>query len=106
MYPRIHNLIISVVCFTMGLFLLTFISCTTQVKKEHIVRLDNVTVHFCQEGHPMLNKCDGKASSANHIWIRGYEEDGKIYPEDLSILGHELQHLLNWKDKRIKDPDK
>ena len=105
MYPRIHDLIISIVCFTIGLFLLTLLGCASQVKKEHKVKLKNVVVHFCQKDHPMMKGCDGKACSANHIWIRGYEQNGKIFPEDLDILGHEFQHLLNWKDKRIKNPD-
>lgn len=39
------------------------------------------------------------------VWLLAKENEGKIYPE-WWILGHEIQHCLNFQDKGIWNPDK
>lgn len=47
----------------------------------------------------------GYATSGNEIWVFGRIVAGKIVL-DQAVLGHELNHLLNFKNKNIADPDK
>jgi len=47
----------------------------------------------------------GYATSNNEIWIFGKRLRGKIIINQ-AVLGHELMHLLNFKNPRIADPDK
>jgi len=39
------------------------------------------------------------------IYVVGQKFDDKIYLDQL-VLGHELQHILHWKNKQIINPDK
>ena len=47
----------------------------------------------------------GYATPANEIWIFGKMVDGKIVVNE-AVIGHELTHLLNFKNPEIANPDK
>ena len=47
----------------------------------------------------------GYATSANEIWVFGRRVKGKIVVNQ-AVLGHELMHLLQFKNPRVADPDK
>ena len=52
-------------------------------------------------GSPVI----GYATSNNEIWVFGKVVRGKIVINQ-AVLGHELMHLLNFKNKAIADPDR
>jgi hypothetical protein len=74
--------------------------------------IDRVIVHIV--GDPNKFKWDkaaafgspveGYATHGNEIWILGTRVNGKIVINQ-AILGHELNHLLNFKNSEIADPD-
>jgi hypothetical protein len=47
----------------------------------------------------------GYATPSNEIWVFGKRVDGKIVLNE-AVLGHELTHLLNFKDPKVANPDK
>jgi hypothetical protein len=47
----------------------------------------------------------GYATPSNEIWIFGKMVEGKIVLNE-AVLGHELTHLLNFKNPKIANPDK
>lgn len=47
----------------------------------------------------------GYATSNNEIWIFGRMVRGRIVVNQ-AVLGHELMHLLNFKNPRVADPDR
>jgi len=47
----------------------------------------------------------GYATSNNEIWLFGKLVRGKIMLNQ-AILGHELMHLLNFKNPKVADPDR
>jgi hypothetical protein len=77
------------------------------------ITLENITVHIIGNrdsfkwdkaaafGSPVL----GYATRKNEIYIFGAYAGGKIIINQ-GILGHELNHLLNFKNPIIADPDK
>ncbi|MDQ5986961.1 MAG: hypothetical protein CSYNP_02697 [Syntrophus sp. SKADARSKE-3] len=44
------------------------------------------------------------ANTDNEIWILGKMINGKIIVNQ-AILGHELEHLLNFKENKVANPD-
>ncbi len=78
-----------------------------------VIELKNVKIfivgdrkHFDYEkasayGSPVV----GYANTKNEIHLFGKRVDGKIVVNQ-AILGHELNHLLNFKNREINDPDK
>lgn len=79
---------------------------------EYII-LKNVKIHivghrkhFCWEEAKGAEKgIVGYATTENEIWLFGKEVNGKIILNQ-GVLGHELNHLLNFKDPKIANPDK
>jgi len=72
------------------------------------VVIPQTTIFLCGENHPRLDQ-RGKEGMVlqNFMWLKGYRrKDGKltIYPV-LRNAGHELQHLLNYANPEIVDPD-
>jgi len=77
------------------------------------IYIDNVKVHIVTDrkyfnwnvaaayGSPVA----GYANTDNEIWLFGKKVDGKVIINQ-AILGHELNHLLNFKDSEVADPDK
>lgn len=48
-----------------------------------------------------VNKCDDKYE----IWVESKKDkDGNIIIDDY-VLGHELRHILNWRNEKIVNPD-
>ena len=47
----------------------------------------------------------GYATSNNEIWLFGRFVKGKVVVNQ-AVLGHELMHLLNFKNPKIADPDR
>lgn len=47
----------------------------------------------------------GYARRSNEIWVFGARVDGKIILNQ-AVLGHEFNHLLNFADPRVADPDR
>ena len=78
-----------------------------------IVRLKDVKIHIVGDrkyfkwekaaayGSPVA----GYATTKNEIWVFGKFVSGKIVVNQ-AILGHEFNHLLNFKNPRIANPDK
>ena len=75
------------------------------------LEIDNLKVHVV--GSREFFKWDkarngpgiaGYATKKNHIWVFGRYAGGKIVLNQ-AILGHELNHLLNFKNGEIADPD-
>jgi hypothetical protein len=91
---------------------LLFISCSTlqrPIEKPIIVTLKTIEVHIVPDfTHFPANAARlevlGCAVSDGRIYMIGRQTDrGVIF--DHSVAGHELAHLLNWKDGRIQNPD-
>ena len=71
--------------------------------EELDIRLDAIIVHIqCRDN--MKKPRAGAANTNNEIWVVGRCSDKGIILNQM-ILGHELQHLLNFEDRRIADPD-
>lgn len=80
---------------------------------HEVVELKNVKVHIVGDrkyfkwdraaayGSPVA----GYATSKNEIYVFGKRVKGKIVLNQ-AILGHELTHLLNFKNSNIANPDK
>jgi len=78
-----------------------------------VITLDTVTVHIVTDrkyfdwniaaayGSPVA----GYANTNNEIWLFGKRVRGKIFVNQ-AILGHELNHLLNFKNREVVDPDR
>ena len=77
-----------------------------------VVELKNVKIHIVGDrkffkwdraaayGSPVA----GYATTKNEIWVFGKLVDGKIVVNQ-AILGHELNHLLNFINPRVANPD-
>ena len=79
---------------------------------HEIIRLKNITVHIVGQReffewekavNPGSNVA-GYATSENEIYIFGKIVNGKIIVNQ-AVLGHELNHLLNFKNQNIANPD-
>ena len=80
---------------------------------HEVIELKNVRVHIVGDrkylkwdsaaayGAPVA----GCATNKNEIYVFGKKVRGKVVLNQ-SILGHELTHLLNFKNSRIANPDK
>lgn len=80
---------------------------------DTVIELKNVKIHIV--GH--RNRFDyakaaaygspvaGYARPNNEIWLLGKMVEGKIVL-DQAILGHELKHLLHFKNPNVVDPDR
>lgn len=93
--------------FLITIFLL--VGCCSLDQYSKTIVLDKVTIHLvdhvdyptAQPGYEYW----GYATSNNEIWVRSWKKDGKIEP-DYCTLGHELTHLMNWKDDEVVNPDR
>ncbi len=78
-----------------------------------VIELENVTIHIVGHRRYFDNEVAaaygspvaGYANTKNEIWLFGKIVDGKIVLNQ-AILGHELNHLLQFNDKNIAHPDK
>lgn len=80
---------------------------------HEVVILKNVKVHIV--GHRRLFSWDGAATYGspvagyanrkNEIWLFGRILNGRIVLNQ-AVLGHEFNHLLNFENPKIADPDK
>ena len=80
---------------------------------HEIIELKNVKIHVVGDrkffkwdraaayGSPIA----GYATSGNEIYVFGKLVKGKIIVNQ-AILGHELNHLLNFKNPKVANPDK
>jgi len=80
---------------------------------HEIIELRNIKVHIVGDrkyfkwqkaaafGSPVV----GYATTKNEIFLFGKVVKGKIIINQ-AILGHELNHLLNFKNPKIANPDK
>lgn len=76
------------------------------------IELPKVTVHIVGDrnkfnwdqaatyGSPVL----GYATQDNHIWVFGTEVKGRIIINQ-AVLGHELNHLLQFANPKVQNPD-
>lgn len=80
---------------------------------HEVIELKNVRIHivgqrkFMKWGRALKqgSRVLGYATSRNEIYLFGKIVDGKIIVNQ-AVLGHELNHLLNFKNPKIADPDK
>jgi hypothetical protein len=84
---------------------------------HEVVKLDNVTVHIVgdrsrfqwQQARQEDSRIAGYATRRNDIWTFGAVVDGRIVVNQ-AILGHELNHLLQFATENrptpIHDPDR
>jgi hypothetical protein len=96
------------------LFLVCFFvvcSCTPSQPEQfsEVVSLKKIEIHIVSDKEQFEWKdshrdCVGYATPNGEIWILGTKKNGKVY-FDQSVLGHELQHLMNWANPQIADPD-
>jgi len=89
-----------------------FVSAEETPNLHEIIELKNVRVHIVGSreyfnwdraaayGSPVL----GYANTKNEIWIFGRRVEDKIIINQ-AIIGHELNHLLNFKNPKIANPD-
>ena len=90
----------------------SFESYETTNETNIVIELKNVRVHIVSDrkyfqwekaaayGSPVA----GYATSGNEIFVFGKRLGGKIIVNQ-AILGHELNHLLNFKDPKVANPD-
>lgn len=79
---------------------------------NEVVVLEKVTIHIVgQRKHFRWNRAanydshiDGYATDQNKIFILGKRLGDKIVVNQV-VLGHELHHLLNFKNPEIANPD-
>ncbi len=79
----------------------------------HVVELKNVKIHIIgnrsQFGDEKVaaygSPIAAYANRNNEIWLFGKEVEGKIILNQ-AILGHELNHLIEFKSKKLANPDK
>ena len=79
---------------------------------HEVIELKKVKVHIVGDrrffrwnkaaayGSPII----GYATHKNEIWVFGRVVRGRIIVNQ-AIIGHELTHLLNFKDARVANPD-
>ena len=90
-----------------------FVSLEESPDLHEVVSLQNVTIHIVgHRKHFQWKKASafgssivGYANKKNEIWLLGKIVDGKIVINQV-VLGHELNHLLNFENPEIADPDK
>ena len=78
-----------------------------------VIELKNVKIHivgnrklFDYKKAKLRNSgIAGYSNTKNEIWLFGKVVKGKIIINQV-ILGHELNHLLQFKNKQIANPDK
>lgn len=90
-----------------------FSSLSSSPDLHEIIELEKVTVHIV--GHRKYMKWNralahgsrvlGYATSNNEIYLFGKMVDQKIVVNQ-AVLGHELNHLLNFINPSVADPDK
>lgn len=91
----------------------SFASLDDSPELNEVIDLGGVKVHVVGHRHFFNYKraaaygspVVGYATSNNEIWIFGKMVRGKILVNQ-AVLGHELMHLLSFKEPRIADPDK
>ena len=77
---------------------------------HQVVTLKKVKVHVVSDrsqfdySKARINRrVNGYAKRNNEIWLLGYEDMTGVQVEERT-LGHELLHLLHWKDDEVCDP--
>ena len=84
---------------------------TTQAPFHEVVNLDRVEIHVVSDREQFDwsgadDQTLGYAYPTGRIFVLGKREvDGSIVPDFYWVLGHELQHLMHWRDPKFKDPD-
>ena len=77
-----------------------------------VVEIKNIKVHIVGDRSRFLwdwaaaygSPIDAYSTTNNEIYIRGKRLGNKIVVNQ-AVLGHELNHLLNFKNPKIADPD-
>lgn len=67
------------------------------------VTIDNLKVHIvpdCGDAYGYVTGDNGRYE----IFVEGTPSGGQIEIDDY-VLGHELRHILNWKNGKIVNPD-
>jgi hypothetical protein len=77
------------------------------------VELGNIRIHIVgdrsllgsDQAKISISGLVGYATSGNDVYLLGKIVEGKIIVNQ-AVLGHEVMHLLNFKDPKIANPDK
>ena len=65
----------------------------------------SVTVHIVPDSTSIpCGTAAAGCASGNEIWVIGYRYGDKIVVNQ-AVLGHELNHLLNFNNRDIQNPD-
>lgn len=101
-------------CWVYAIILIVWFMCsegcthTKPLPPATSITLPSVQIHITEDrsSWPISarrHEVGGCASSAGEIWVlRGAWEN----PETAwMILGHEIQHLINWQNPEVKNPD-
>lgn len=78
-----------------------------------VIKLEKVRVYIVGDSSKFGNhlfrekrlKIQGYARRKNEIWILGRRDKSNRIVLNPWVLGHELQHLLNFKEPEIANPD-
>lgn len=90
-----------------------FVSLEESPDLHEVFLLENLTIHIVghrkhfpwEKASAIGSPIVGYANKKNEIWLLGKIVEGKIVINQV-VLGHELNHLLNFKNPKIADPDK
>jgi hypothetical protein len=91
----------------------SFVSLDESPSLNEMIDLGGVKVHIVgqrqffniQQAKAYGSPVVGYATSNNEIWVFGRTVKGKVMVNQ-AVLGHELMHLLQFKNPRVADPDK
>ena len=74
--------------------------------QRYTVEIPNVKIHVLPKNDSFWTqyRCDGMASTANEIWVKGWWYGSRIEVES-EVLAHEIEHLMNYNDPYFRNPD-
>ncbi len=85
-------------------FIFGLLACATE-HFHKVVTLPELKVHLVSDVSQIPKEKKGYAyKNRLELYVVAYEWQGKIRP-DKYILGHEIQHFLNWQSDEIINPD-
>lgn len=75
---------------------------------NELIKIRQITVYVIGDNSLMPSRkagLQGWATPSNKIYVIGRLKDGKIVLNQ-AVLGHEVQHILNFSNEKIENPDR